>query len=244
MQAARSLWNNSAVKVASLIPERMRLPSAALGVMAVIIVGAMASEEVGDNTRANRAVSLFGLLVFIFVLWATSRNRSKIRWHTVIVGELVQFIIALFVLRTKAGFDIFNFISQMCRDLLGFANKGVVFLTADSVTKLGWFLTGVIPPIIFFVAFVQLLYYWYVGIVRQVSRVLTRFQGRAAMVHLQIRSLFLLGSPCVRSGSGCRSSIAIHRPGRICHADQAICRLFDTSRTPSDNVFGLCNYCW
>jgi CNT family concentrative nucleoside transporter len=160
MQAARFVWQNTAVRVSNLIPERLRIPLAALLVMAVIVVGAMASEEVGDNTRANRAVSLFGLLVFIFVLWATSRNRSKIRWHTVIVGELVQFIIALFVLRTKAGFDIFNFISELCRDLLGFANKGVVFLTADSVPDLHWFLTGVIPPIIFFVAFVQLLYYW------------------------------------------------------------------------------------
>jgi CNT family concentrative nucleoside transporter len=160
MQGLRYVWNGSAVKVAHLIPERLRIPLAALGVMAVIIIGAMASEEVGDNTRANRAVSLFGLLVFIFLLWATSRNRSKIRWHTVIVGELLQFIIALFVLRTKAGFDIFNFISGLCRDLLGFANQGVVFLTAESVLNLNWFLTGVIPAIIFFVAFVQLLYYW------------------------------------------------------------------------------------
>jgi CNT family concentrative nucleoside transporter len=74
---------------------------------------------------------------------------------------LCQFIIALFVLRTKAGFDIFNFISELCTDLLGFANKGVVFLTNDSVPNLHWFFTGVVPPIIFFVAFVQLLYHWY-----------------------------------------------------------------------------------
>lgn len=120
----------------------------------------MASPESEDNTRANRAVSLFGLAVFIFVLWATSRNRKAIQWHTVIVGQLVQFIVALFVLRTKAGYDIFSFVSNLCEDLLGFANDGVAFLTATSVTKLGWFFTGVVPPIIFFVSFVQLLYYW------------------------------------------------------------------------------------
>jgi concentrative nucleoside transporter, CNT family len=44
--------------------------------------------------------------------------------------------------------------------LLGFANKGVIFLTDDTVPNLPWFFTGVIPPIIFFVSFVQLLYYW------------------------------------------------------------------------------------
>lgn len=72
----------------------------------------------------------------------------------------MQFIIALFVLRTKVGFDIFNFISLLARELLGFAGDGVVFLTGESVLELGWFLTNVIPAIIFFVAFVQMMYYW------------------------------------------------------------------------------------
>jgi CNT family concentrative nucleoside transporter len=64
------------------------------------------------------------------------------------------------VLRTKVGFDIFNFISLLARELLGFAGDGVEFLTDDTVTSLPWFLTGVIPAIIFFIALVQMLYYW------------------------------------------------------------------------------------
>jgi CNT family concentrative nucleoside transporter len=81
---------------------------------------------------------------------------------------LAQFILALFVLRTHAGYDIFNFISTLARSLLGFANQGVVFLTDDSVPMLPWFFTGVIPPIIFFVALVSLLFHvrliqWFIG---------------------------------------------------------------------------------
>jgi CNT family concentrative nucleoside transporter len=64
------------------------------------------------------------------------------------------------VLRTSVGFDIFNFISTLARELLGFAGDGVEFLTAESVNELGWFMTGVIPAIIFFIALVQMLYYW------------------------------------------------------------------------------------
>ncbi|KAH8723196.1 Na+ dependent nucleoside transporter C-terminus-domain-containing protein [Phaeosphaeriaceae sp. PMI808] len=154
------VWNNTGVRFANLIPEKMRVPAGALLTIAVIIVGAFASEESEDNTRANRAVSLFGLATFIFVFWLTSRNRSKIMWHTVIVGMLLQFIVALFVLRTQVGYDIFNFISKLARLLLGFANNGVIFLTSKDVPKLNWFFTGVIPAIIFFVSFVQLLYYW------------------------------------------------------------------------------------
>jgi CNT family concentrative nucleoside transporter len=148
------------------IPEKFRTPLGALVCVSVILIGSFASPESADNTRENRAVSLFGLLVFIVVLYLTSRNRKKIIWHTVIVGMLVQFIIALFVLRSGAGYDIFNFISLLARKLLGFASDGVSFLTAEDFLKMttplqpaNWFLVGVIPAIIFFVSVVQLLYY-------------------------------------------------------------------------------------
>jgi CNT family concentrative nucleoside transporter len=154
------VWANTGTRFANLIPEKMRIPAAAALTIAVIIVGSFASEESEDNTRENRAVSLFGLAVFIFVFWATSRNRSKIVWHTVIVGMLMQFIIALFVLRTKAGYDIFNFISELARLLLGFARDGVAFLTTPEISQNQYFMFSVIPAIIFFVSFVQLLYYW------------------------------------------------------------------------------------
>jgi CNT family concentrative nucleoside transporter len=154
------VWANTGTRIANLIPEKMRVPAAAGLAIAVMIVGSFASSESEDNTRANRAVSLFGLAVFIFGFWATSRNRSKVVWHTVIVGMLMQFIIALFVLRTGVGYDIFNFISELARLLLGFAGKGTEFLTNTATSELTWFLITVIPAIIFFVAFVQLLFYW------------------------------------------------------------------------------------
>ncbi|KAL9031963.1 MAG: hypothetical protein Q9196_000036 [Gyalolechia fulgens] len=154
------VWNNVAVKFVDLIPEKMRLPAGAVVVVGVLLIGAFVSPESRDNTRANRAVSLFGLAVILAVLWATSKNRKAIKWHTVIVGMFVQFIVALFVLRSGAGFNIFSFISELARDLLRFADQGTSFLTSPDVPKLGWFLVGVLPAVIFFVALVQLLYYW------------------------------------------------------------------------------------
>jgi CNT family concentrative nucleoside transporter len=73
---------------------------------------------------------------------------------------LVQFVIALFVLRTTAGYDIFTFISELARSLLGFARDGVTFLTTPDIAAQTYFFFSVIPAIIFFVSFVQLLYYW------------------------------------------------------------------------------------
>ena len=90
-----------------MIPEQLKIPLGALLVVGVILIGAFVSPESKDNTRDNRAVSLFGLVVIIFVMWATSRDRKRIKWHTVIVGMLVQFLVALFVLRSGAGCKFF-----------------------------------------------------------------------------------------------------------------------------------------
>lgn len=156
----RFVWKNSVVRLAKVIPEKMRIPSAAMLVIGIYLVGTFVSEEHPMNMRRDRAISCLGLLVFIFVLWLTSRNRSAIKWHTVIVGMLMQFVIALFVLRTGAGFNIFEFISMLARSLLGFAKNGVAFLTNTETANLGMFFFSVLPAIVFFVALVQLLYYY------------------------------------------------------------------------------------
>lgn len=158
---ARWLWMNTLARIPPMIPEKLRAPLGGALVAGVYLIGAFASPESQDNTRANRAVSLFGLVVILVVLYATSNNRSKIPWHTVIVGMLAQFIVAIFVLRSGAGYDIFAFIAELAEDLLGFANQGVDFLTTTGFAeKTPWFLITVIPAIIFFVSFVQLLFYW------------------------------------------------------------------------------------
>lgn len=154
------IWNHTGTQVANMIPEKLRIPAGAALTIAVIIVGSFVSEENADNTRANRAISLFGLVVLIFGMWATSKHRKNINWHTVIVGMLMQFIIALFVLRTGVGYDIFNFISGLATSLLGFAKKGVAFLTSDDIAAYPYFFFSVLPAIIFFVALVQMLYHW------------------------------------------------------------------------------------
>ncbi|KAL4875031.1 Na+ dependent nucleoside transporter C-terminus-domain-containing protein [Aspergillus karnatakaensis] len=174
MRPVKWVWKNTASRFVALIPERLRIPGGALVTIATILVGSFASAEAPGNSRADRAVSLFGLVVCIFLLWATSRNRKMINWHTVIVGMLVQFIVALFVLRTTAGYDIFDFISYLARQLLGFAQEGVDFLTAPNfIATHGYFLVSVIPAIIFFVSLVQLLYY--IGVLQWFIRKLAVF---------------------------------------------------------------------
>ena len=139
-------------------------------IVAAIVVGSFAPSSTPQNNRKDRAVSLLGLCVFVLCLAITSRDRKKINWGTVIVGLLSQFVVAILVLRTTVGYDIFSFVANMAATLLGFSTKGVEFLTASPVPDLikYWWLVLVAPAIVFFVSVVSVLFHigilqWFVG---------------------------------------------------------------------------------
>ena len=80
------IWRNTVSRAVHMIPEKLRIPLGALGATAVIIVGGFASPTSGENNRANRGISLLGLALLILGMWATSRNRKAVNWHTIIMG--------------------------------------------------------------------------------------------------------------------------------------------------------------
>ncbi|KGU14285.1 NupC family nucleoside transporter [Candida albicans SC5314] len=137
-----------------------RLITGAVITVGVILLGTFVPSETEYSKRKDRAISFFGCIVAIFLLFVTSKAPSKINWNAVIGGMLMQFIIALFVLRTKCGYDVFNFISTLARELLGFAKDGVAFLTNKDVSQLGMFFFTVLPSVAFFVAFIHIWYYF------------------------------------------------------------------------------------
>ncbi|KAJ2979949.1 hypothetical protein NQ176_g2941 [Zarea fungicola] len=163
-KAAQTAWRLTAVACYNRIPPKFRNPAGASVTISVMLVGSFVSPATDGSTRSDRAVSLLGLGVIVGAFWLTSRHRSRINWRTVIGGMLAQYIIGLFVLRTRPGYSIFKFIADRAGDLLGFAGQGVSFLTDENTSKLPWFFIGVVPAIIFFISIVQVLYYY--GIVQ------------------------------------------------------------------------------
>jgi CNT family concentrative nucleoside transporter len=79
-----------------------------------------------------------------------------------------QFVIALFVFRSKPGHDIFNWASNFAQGFLGKASYGTAFVFGDDIANSGTFAVAVFPAIIFFASTVQILYYygalqWFLG---------------------------------------------------------------------------------
>lgn len=84
MQPVQFVWRHTVFRVYELIPKYLHRPLAAVGTVAVFLVGTLVPAESGDNTRLGRLQALFGLVVMIFVMSVTSRKFSAIPWHTVI----------------------------------------------------------------------------------------------------------------------------------------------------------------
>jgi CNT family concentrative nucleoside transporter len=115
--------------------------------------------EMGPNTSlGSRLQSLAGVVVFIGISAATSRDFKAIPWHTVSVGILIQYFIALFVLKTNLGKKIFTYLSTFIADFLGFSLQGAFFIFNEYVPDS--FAKNVLPAIVFFCSFIYIVYYF------------------------------------------------------------------------------------
>ncbi|KAJ9081097.1 hypothetical protein DSO57_1018256 [Entomophthora muscae] len=99
------------------------------------------------------------IAVFIALVAATSRNFKRINWHTVATGILLQLLVGLFVMKTEVGSNAFTFISSMASKLLSFAKLGSRFVFGEAVADAQVFAAIVLPAVLFFASFVQILYY-------------------------------------------------------------------------------------
>jgi len=112
-----------------------------------------------STNYGDRAISVLGLVVFQFCFWISSKARKQVPWRTVIVGLFLQQAIALFVLKTGAGFSIFHWIATLASDFLEQSQAGATFFFDAATVQKGWFFVNTLAAIIFFIAFVQMLYY-------------------------------------------------------------------------------------
>ena len=107
----------------------------------------------------QRLISLLGLIVFIGCGYLCSNNRSKIRWSTVLWGIGLQLILAVLILKTTFGLMLFQLLGKGAGQFLDFADAGSKFLFGDEFES-HYIAFKVLPTIVFFSAFIALLYYY------------------------------------------------------------------------------------
>ncbi|KAI6157846.1 Na+ dependent nucleoside transporter C-terminus-domain-containing protein [Pisolithus tinctorius] len=141
------------------IPRKLRLTIGWSCLVAFIFGSAFGFPLSLDDDYRHRAISVLGLFVFQCGFYLSSTNRTKICWPTVITGLFIQQAVALFVLKTSAGYSLFRYIANLAEGFLTEANVGAeFFFDAETIAK-HWFFVNTLASIIFFIATVQMLYY-------------------------------------------------------------------------------------
>lgn len=124
-----------------------------------------------------QVISAFGLVVIIAITWALSSNRKRFPWRTVIWGMALQFIFAIFILKTPIGLRLFQGAQVVVDQLNVYANEGAKMVfgplgDGESLRKAfgpgqGYvFAVSVSATIILISALSSLLYHW--GVLQKV----------------------------------------------------------------------------
>ena len=116
---------------------------------------------------------LFGLIVLLGIAVLFSKNRRVIDWRLVATGVALQIGFAAFVLLTPFGATIFDALAKGFVALTAYTQVGSTFIFGDLVAQknvqLGFiFAFQVLPTIIFFAAFMGVLYH--LGIMQVIVR--------------------------------------------------------------------------
>ena len=116
---------------------------------------------------------LLGLFVLLTIAIAFSTDRKNIAWKTVGIGLLIQFTLAIGILRIGWIQSIFEAMGELFVSILDFTNAGSIFLFGDlmNVDSYGFiFVFQILPTIVFFAALTSLLFY--LGVIQVVVKFL------------------------------------------------------------------------
>ena len=143
--------------------------------------------------------SLLGLAAMVGLAWALSTDRKRIRIKTVVGGLVLQYLLAVFVLRTEIGIAIFKRLGDGVVIVLRSVDKGSDFVFGKLANPDGpWaflFFTRALPAIIVFSSLSAIGYHY--GILQRVvggmAWVMARVMGTSGAESLSAAANVFLG---------------------------------------------------
>jgi CNT family concentrative nucleoside transporter len=122
-----------------------------------------------DVSIMTIARGVLGLISLLFISYLLSDNKKKIKWKTVFISILIQFVVAFSILKISIVKSIFNIISKFFIRVINYTASGSTFLFSSLVNqeKSSYiFAFQVLPVIIFFSALTSMLYH--LGVIQKV----------------------------------------------------------------------------
>ena len=144
---------------------------------------------------------ILGILTLLVIAFAISNNRNKINFRTIFWGLGLQFIFAVFILKTPIGKPIFSFLDKIITRLISFSDAGSDFLFTSYVTDVGLhpallnFAFRLLPTIIFFSSLMAVLYHFGIIqiIVKWIARVMQKTMHTSGAETLSVSANIFVG---------------------------------------------------
>ncbi|KAI8777281.1 solute carrier family 28 member 3 [Biomphalaria glabrata] len=105
--------------------------------------------------------ALIGLFVLVATCFLLSASPSRIDWHPVFWGFVLQFSFAILTLRTEVGYEMFKWVGDQVNLFVRFSDSGAAFVFGDSFrnTRAGFFFESA-GVIVFFNSCIFVLDYY------------------------------------------------------------------------------------
>jgi len=112
---------------------------------------------------------VFGIIVLFLIAYLFSENRKAISWKVIVIGLIIQILLAIGILQVPFIQAFFEFIGKIFVKILDFTRDGTNFLFGSflDTSKFGFiFAFQILPTIIFFSALTSVLFY--LGVIQKV----------------------------------------------------------------------------
>ena len=130
-------------------------------------------------------LSLLGIVVVLGLLWLLSWNRKSINWKMVIKALIIQFVLAIFIIKVPFGQKIVTVASDAISAVVNCGKDGLAFVFGDLAdgSKMSVFIVQSLGGVIFVSALVELLYY--IGalgfVVKWIGKAVGKIMGSTAV---------------------------------------------------------------
>ncbi|XP_057252473.1 solute carrier family 28 member 3 isoform X1 [Pezoporus wallicus] len=116
---------------------------------------------------SHQLISFGGLVLYVLLMFIFSKYPTRVAWRPVFSGIGMQFILGLLILRTKVGFDVFNWLGIQTQTFLEYSDTGAKFVFGEKYMD-HFFAFKVLPIVVFFSTVMSMLYHigfmqWLVG---------------------------------------------------------------------------------
>lgn len=130
-------------------------------------------------------LNLLGIVVVLGLLWLLSWNRRAINWKIVLKAVIVQFVLAIIIIKIPLGQMVISALSDAVTAVVNCGKDGLAFVFGDLAdsSKMSVFFVQSLGGVVFVSALVELLYY--VGalgfVVKKLGKAVGKLMGTTAV---------------------------------------------------------------